>query len=168
MLFTGEFITFDNKIKQIGITRELKDADFFNRIKFLHHVLKKSDLIALNELKLSEAIKYENENEKLIFAIIKLTLEKNLNFKEKVLEYLGIDDSKLVNEISKVTGKDLNNLANIKKTEPRKNYNPITDADAETFFDNLVVEQQTNEEQIIRTDNKYDNEITNFITKEIK
>jgi hypothetical protein len=49
MLFTGEFITFDNKIKQIGITRELKDADFFNRIKFMFHILKKLDLLALNE-----------------------------------------------------------------------------------------------------------------------
>jgi hypothetical protein len=91
-------------------------------------------------------MKNENENEILIFAIIKLRLEKNFSFKEKVLEYLGIDDEKLVKEISKVTGKDLDNLDKIKKTEIRKNYNPITDADAETFFDNLIDEQETNEE----------------------
>jgi hypothetical protein len=124
--------------------------------------------MALNELKLSEAIKYENENEILIFAVIKLTLEKNISFKEKVLEYLGIDDAKLAKEISKITGKELEHLDKIKKTEVRKNYNPISDLDAETFFDNLSVVQETNAEQLIQSDTKYDKDNTNFITKNVK
>lgn len=81
---------------------------------------------------------------------------------------MGIDDTKLAKEISKVTGKELHHLDESKKIEKRKNDNPITDADAETFFDNLVVEQEINEEQIIRHESQYDKDNTNFITKNVK